>query len=78
MIEVTMDDNQLQISNTSLLSQILPDKLFMRLNTFRNDEKPSNGIGLAIVKKIADINHLTIDYRADNGVHSFVLRPAVV
>ena len=75
-IDITIDDNKFQISNTSLFSAIPPDKLFMRLNTSKKTKEISNGLGLAIVKKIADVHHLNIDYHSENGVHSFVLRPA--
>ena len=75
-IDITIDDNKFQISNTSLFSPIPPDKLFMRLNTSKKTKEISNGLGLAIVKKIADVHHLNIDYHSENGVHSFTLRPA--
>ena len=75
-IDITIDDNKFQISNTSLFSPIPPDKLFMRLNTSKKTKEISNGLGLAIVKKIADVHHLNIDYHSENGVHSFVLTPA--
>ena len=75
-IDITIDDNKFQISNTSPFSPIPPDKLFMRLNTSKKTKEISNGLGLAIVKKIADVHHLNIDYHSENGVHSFVLTPA--
>ena len=42
----------------------------------KNNNEKSNGLGLAIVKKIADVNNLNIEYHAEEGVHSFALRPA--
>lgn len=72
-IMMEIDENKFRISNTSALSPIPPAKLFMRLNTFKNNNEKSNGLGLAIVKKIADVNHLNINYHVEKGVHTFVI-----
>ena len=70
-IEITVSKSYYQISNTSMLEPILPEKLFKRLNTSNQNSETSNGLGLAFVKKIADINHLHIAYHAENGKHHF-------
>ena len=70
-IEITISQSDYHISNTSMLEPIPPEKLFMRLNTFKHNSEKSNGLGLAFVKKIADVNHLHIAYHAENGMHHF-------
>ena len=70
-IAIAVSKNNYRISNTSMLKPISPEKLFMRLNTSNNYEEISNWLGLAFVKKIADINHLQIAYHAENGMHHF-------
>jgi signal transduction histidine kinase len=70
-IIITVSKNNYHISNTSILEPIPAEKLFMRLNTSNNNEETSNGLGLAFVKKIADVNHLHIAYHAENGTHHF-------
>ena len=56
-----------------MLKPIPAEKLFMRLNTSNNYEETSNGLGLAFVKKIADVKHLQIAYHAENCMHHFEL-----
>jgi signal transduction histidine kinase len=68
-IMITVSENNYHISNTSMLEPILPEKLFMRLNASK--EETAHGLGLAIAKKIADVNHLHIAYHAENGMHNF-------
>jgi len=70
-IEITISQSDYQIINTSRLEPIPPEKLFMRLNTSKHNSETSNGLGLAFVKKIADVNHLHITYHAENGKHHF-------
>lgn len=70
-IEITVSENKYHISNTSRLQPIPPGKLFMRLNTSKENEETSHGLGLAIAKKIADVNQMHIDYHAEDGIHSF-------
>lgn len=70
-IIITVSKNNYHISNTSMLEPIPAEKLFMRLNTSKDNQETSNGLGLAFVKKIADVNHLQIAYHAENGMHYF-------
>ena len=70
-ITITVSKKSYHISNTSKLDPISPEKLFMRLNTSKDNSETSNGLGLAFVKKIADVNHLHIAYHAENGMHHF-------
>lgn len=70
-IIITVSENSYHISNTSMLEPIPAEKLFKRLNTSKDNQETSNGLGLAFVKKIADVNHLHIAYQAENGMHYF-------
>jgi signal transduction histidine kinase len=70
-IEITVSKSDYHISNTSRLEPIPPEKLFMRLHTSKHNSESSNGLGLAFVKKIADVNHLHIAYHAESGKHHF-------
>jgi len=73
-IQISTTKNGYHISNTSLLEPIPPEKLFKRFNTSKDSEETSNGMGLAIVKKIADTHNLAISYYAENGFHHFDIR----
>ncbi|TKK70784.1 HAMP domain-containing histidine kinase [Ilyomonas limi] len=72
-IEIKTNTNSFSISNTSMQPSIPKEKLFTRFNSANNSEEPSNGFGLAIVKKIVDTNNLHITYDATNGVHRFTI-----
>ena len=70
-ITITISPNNYDISNTSLFKPIPAEKLFKRLNTSTENQETSNGLGLALVKRICDVNHLNITYRSENGMHEF-------
>ncbi len=70
-ITITVSKYKYHISNTSMVKPIPPEKLFTRLSTSNDNQERSNGLGLAFVKKIADVTHLHIAYRAENGIHNF-------
>jgi len=72
-ITIKITDVLFQISNTSLLGEIPGEKLFTRLHTSRETGESSNGLGLAIAKKIADVHGLKISYQWQNGEHLFQL-----
>lgn len=72
-IEITISQNNFQISNTSKLKPIAQEKLFKRLNTSKQDDESSNGLGLAIVKKIIEVTNLHIGYNAQNDIHTFLV-----
>ncbi len=50
-----------------------PDQLFRRF-VKRKDNRESLGLGLALVKKICDLNGLKISYQYTNGRHCFYLQ----
>jgi signal transduction histidine kinase len=72
-IRITISGSQYRVSNSSHLDPIPADKLFRRFNTSKEEDESSNGLGLAIAKKIADTNGLRLNYFAENNLHSFIL-----
>ena len=70
-IQISINSNSFEITNTSHEAPIAPDKLFTRFNTSHHPEDTSNGLGLAIVKSICLQNGLGINYHAENGTHTF-------
>ncbi|MCW3093106.1 MAG: histidine kinase [Ferruginibacter sp.] len=72
-ILIDISSNHYSISNTSEFSAIAPGLLFKRFKNTRSTDDNSNGMGLAIVKKIADTHQLAISYSAEKGVHQFII-----
>lgn len=72
-INIISSRNRYQISNSSLLQPISEAKLFHRFSAAKLLDESSNGLGLAIAKKIADSNGLRLEYFFENNMHSFVL-----
>jgi signal transduction histidine kinase len=67
---VTLSDHSLTFSNTGQSQTLVADKLFNRFSK-SNPSEQGNGLGLAIIKKIADRNNWTISYSFANNFHSF-------
>jgi signal transduction histidine kinase len=63
----------LTISNFGPPLETAPEKIFER---FANNhlKKNSLGLGLSLVKKICELNDLSIDYRYGEGQHHFTVR----
>ena len=70
-ITITISTNNYHISNTSFLKPIPAEKLFKRLNTSKENQETSNGLGLALVKRICEVHHLNISYQGEIGMHQF-------
>ncbi|HEY0299111.1 MAG TPA: histidine kinase dimerization/phospho-acceptor domain-containing protein [Arachidicoccus sp.] len=70
-IQVFVGKNSLKISNPGKQLGVLQDKLFSRFN--KNNSYKGNGLGLSIVKTIADLYHYRVAYEYEGGCHSFVL-----
>ncbi|MEI8059441.1 MAG: HAMP domain-containing sensor histidine kinase [Ferruginibacter sp.] len=68
-IAITVDENRLTISNSGTALNSNPDELFER---FKKDKVNSEslGLGLSIVKKIAEQYHFKTSYRYQDGLHS--------
>ncbi len=69
-IEVEILKDSLRISNTGLNEALDQKKLFMRFAKL-NPGSDGNGLGLAIVNKIAIINGWQIHYTFNNAIHRF-------
>lgn len=69
-IFIKTDENQLLISNAGAELDFPPEKLFKRF-VKRKSNGETLGLGLALVKKICDLNNLQIDYQYQDGQHVF-------
>lgn len=71
-INVTLSNNSLLFSNTGQAQPLVTDKLFNRFSKL-NPSDNGNGLGLAIIKKIADRNSWSVSYTFKDNLHSFLL-----
>lgn len=69
-IVVILSSSSLTFSNTGQPQPLVADKLFNRFSK-SNPSEQGNGLGLAIIKKIADLNGWSVYYGFGNNVHSF-------
>ncbi len=75
-IDILINGKMFKVSNTSHLSAIENNQLYKRFNKKYAGYETSNGLGLAIIKKICDSSQLTINYQCEAGVHSFTIKKA--
>jgi signal transduction histidine kinase len=68
-IVINIQDNQLTFSNTGQ-NPLAIEKLFNRFSKI-NPSSQGNGLGLAIIKKITEINQWKIEYTFANQLHRF-------
>jgi signal transduction histidine kinase len=71
-IIVTLSSHTLTFSNTGQPQALVADKLFNRFSK-SNPSEQGNGLGLAIIKKISDLNNWKISYSFFDNFHSFSL-----
>ena len=71
-IKCEVDDRNITISNSGLPYTGDPELLFIRFHK-RNDNMQSVGLGLSIVKKIADNYNMKISYSCKGNVHELNL-----
>ena len=69
-ITITLSSHSLTFSNTGQPQPLVADKLFNRFSK-SNPSEQGNGLGLAFIKKIADLNNWKIAYSFTNNLHSF-------
>lgn len=69
-IEIILTKNKLSVSNTGSLQSLKTDKLFERFSKV-NPSSKGNGLGLSIIKKIADNNNWEVFYNYKNKLHIF-------
>ena len=67
-IEINLDEERLLVTNTGEAPKVEPSKLFDR---FRKSNQSSNslGLGLAIIKKISQVNNFHVAYTFNEGLH---------
>ena len=69
-IIILLYNNSLIFSNSGQLHPLVTDKLFNRFSK-SNPSDQGNGLGLAIIKKIVDLNNWTISYTFEDRLHRF-------
>jgi signal transduction histidine kinase len=70
-LNIEINPTSLEIYNTGQSLNSPPEKLFERFKKDKNSD--SLGLGLSIVKKIADHAGLKVEYRYGNGIHKLIL-----
>ena len=70
---IRISENELQFLNTGGKTLLNIDKLFNRFSK-SNPSSQGNGLGLAIIKKIAELNQWEIEYNFENNLHIFSVR----
>ncbi|MBS1669640.1 MAG: HAMP domain-containing histidine kinase [Bacteroidetes bacterium] len=71
-ILIELQANRLSIGNTGHSGALDEKRLFTRFYK-ESINSNSNGLGLSIIKQIAKVSSITIDYRFQNNLHSFIL-----
>lgn len=69
-IIIYLSNDKLVFSNTGTPNSLVSDKLFNRFSK-SNPSAQGNGLGLAIIKKITDLNNWKISYELKNNLHIF-------
>ncbi len=69
---VKTDGDSLSITNYGNPLPFSSSKIFNRF-VGSNGAKSALGLGLALVKRICDLNHLTISYNFSNAQHTFTI-----
>lgn len=72
-IIITTLEKELVFTNSGPEAALLSDKLFNRFSK-SNPSSQGNGLGLAIIKKICDLNGWEIKYSFYNNLHSFSVK----
>jgi signal transduction histidine kinase len=71
-ININLDQNHLEISNTGAPLSVPPTKLFERFYKI-NTSSDSQGLGLSIVKEICILNRWEIKYKYENELHKVLV-----
>lgn len=71
-IHIELSDGVLMISNTSMSMELDKETLFRRFSKHKQNND-SSGLGLAIIKEIATVSGLSIQYNHDSSFHRFSL-----
>ncbi|MFV7234859.1 sensor histidine kinase [Flavobacterium sp. ZB4R12] len=73
IINVVLEKNSLVFSNTGISKSLETNKLFERFSKV-NPSSKRNGLGLSIIKKIADNNQWNVIYNFKDNLHIFEIR----
>jgi signal transduction histidine kinase len=72
IINIRLNKNFLEVSNTGAAINVAPEKLFERFYKI-NKSSDSLGLGLAIVNEICRLNRWSIKYEYENDLHKFIV-----
>ncbi|MEO8238811.1 MAG: HAMP domain-containing sensor histidine kinase [Flavobacterium sp.] len=72
-IIITIKDQSITFLNSGNQQPLVIDKVFNRFSK-ANPSSQGNGLGLAIIKKIADLNNWEIKYSFYNNLHGFTVK----
>ena len=72
-IIITVANKTLTIINSGQNTALISEKLYNRFSK-SNPSSSGNGLGLSIVKKIADLNQWVISYSFAEGMHTFTIK----
>jgi two-component system, OmpR family, sensor histidine kinase ArlS len=72
-IAIRISQNAISFINTGLAETLDKNKLFQRFSKV-NPSSQGNGLGLAIIKKITQLNAWSVDYNYQNQLHTFSIR----
>jgi len=70
-IFIQLNDSQLIVSNTSLDTALIADKVFERF--YKNTASEGMGLGLAISNQICNLYHFKLNYAYQNSQHIFTV-----
>lgn len=70
LINIILENNTLRFTNTGSEIPLAEQSIFNRFSKI-NPSSQGNGLGLAIIKKICEINHWEIHYFFNDNLHTF-------
>lgn len=71
-ISVNLDEHQLKVINTGPAPKVDTNKLFERFRK-SNQSSSSLGLGLAIIKKISQLNDFDVAYKFEDELHELII-----
>ena len=72
MIHIRTSQSGFEIRNSPGGEALFPDRLFQRFSK-QSTNKESWGLGLAIAKKICDVNGWSLEYKFQGTEHVFIV-----